>query len=166
MEMRSCCSPLGEILLAARGGALTGLWFRGQKYEQAGLDRPGPEPERETPEADRQVLDRAQRWLEAYFAGARPEADFPLRPAGTDFQRRVWEALRAIPYGETLSYRELAERVGCASARAVGAAVGRNPISLLIPCHRVLGADGSLTGYAGGLERKKALLELEKKTAG
>ena len=150
-------SPLGEILLAAEDGALCGLWFVGQKYEGAGLtagSTPGPVS------AD-PVLEKAQAWLESYFDGANPEIGFPLAPRGTAFQRRVWAALTDIPHGQTRSYGALAERLGCGSARAVGAAVGRNPISVLIPCHRVLGANGSLTGYAGGLERKRALLKLE-----
>ena len=150
-------SPLGEILLAAEGGALSGLWFVGQKYEGAGLpDGSVPGPVSADP-----ALEGAAAWLERYFAGEDPEIDFPLAPRGTVFQRRVWEALREIPYGGTSSYGALAEKLGCKSARAVGAAVGRNPISILIPCHRVLGSDGKLTGYAGGLERKRALLELE-----
>lgn len=150
-------SPLGEILLAAEDGALCGLWFVGQKYEGAGLtagSTPGPVS------AD-PVLEKAQAWLESYFDGANPEIGFPLAPRGTAFQRRVWAALTDIPHGQTRSYGALAERLGCRSARAVGTAVGRNPISVLIPCHRVLGANGSLTGYAGGLERKRALLRLE-----
>ena len=150
-------SPLGEILLAAEDGALCGLWFVGQKYEGAGLtagSTPGPVS------AD-PVLKKAQAWLESYFDGANPEIGFPLAPRGTAFQRRVWAALTDIPHGQTRSYGALAERLGCRSARAVGTAVGRNPISVLIPCHRVLGANGSLTGYAGGLERKRALLRLE-----
>ena len=150
-------SPLGEILLAAEDGALCGLWFVGQKYEGAGLtagSTPGPVS------AD-PVLEKAQAWLESYFDGANPEIGFPLAPRGTAFQRRVWAALTDIPHGQTRSYGALAEKLGCRSARAVGTAVGRNPISVLIPCHRVLGANGSLTGYAGGLERKRALLRLE-----
>lgn len=156
MQTRTYESPLGQILLAARGEALAGLWFRGQKYEGAGLDRLPAAPE----EGEEAALDAAYRWLDRYFAGARPDGEPPLAPLGTPFQQKVWAALRRIPYGETLSYGELARRLG-SSPRAVGAAVGRNPISLLIPCHRVLGAGGSLTGYAGGLERKKALLALE-----
>ena len=150
-------SPLGEILLAAEDGALCGLWFVGQKYEGAGLtagSTPGPVS------AD-PVLEKAQAWLESYFDGANPEIGFPLAPRGTAFQRRVWAALTDIPHGQPRSYGALAEKLGCQSARAVGTAVGRNPISVLIPCHRVLGANGSLTGYAGGLERKRALLRLE-----
>ena len=159
MRMKSCIipSPLGEILLAAEDGALCGLWFRGQKYEGAGLDAalvPGPVDADET-------LALAADWLRRYFAGEDPARRFALAPRGTAFQRRVWAALEAIPRGETTSYGALAARLGCRSARAVGAAVGRNPISILIPCHRVLGADGGLTGYAGGLGRKQALLALE-----
>ena len=100
-------------------------------------------------------------WLEEYFRGKEPTIKVKLAPEGTPFQKRVWEELLTIPYGETLSYGELAKRLG-SSPRAVGSAVGRNPISLMIPCHRVLGSDGSLTGYAGGIERKKFLLEQEK----
>ena len=150
-------SPLGEILLAAEDGALCGLWFVGQKYEGAGLtagSTPGPVS------AD-PVLEKAQAWLESYFDGANPEIGFPLAPRGTAFQRAVWDALLDIPYGQTTTYGELARRLGGASARAVGGAVGRNPVSIIIPCHRVLGADGRLTGYAGGLERKRYLLRLE-----
>ena len=113
------------------------------------------------------LFEKTRAWLERYFAGKAPELDVPLRPDGTAFQRAVWELLREIPYGETISYGELAaalaERSGrpC-PARAVGGAVGRNPVSILVPCHRVVGADGSLTGYAGGTERKRKLLEIER----
>lgn len=154
MKTAVTLSPLGEILLAEEAGALCGLWFRGQKYEGMGLPAPGPAEDAET-------LRRARRWLERYFAGERPERDFALAPRGTAFQRAVWQALLELPYGKTTSYGALAATLGCRSARAVGAAVGRNPVSLIIPCHRVLGADGELTGYAGGLERKRALLALE-----
>jgi methylated-DNA-[protein]-cysteine S-methyltransferase len=107
-------------------------------------------------------LDEARRQLEAYFAGELREFDLPLAPEGSEFQLRVWEQLRAIPYGETISYGELARRVGDpAAARAVGLANGRNPLPVIVPCHRVIGADGSLTGFGGGLERKRRLLELE-----
>ena len=149
-------SPLGRILLCAHEGALIGLWFEGQKYERAGCK--GLAGEAET---DKAVLRSAREWLDAYFAGERPRFAGILAPRGTAFQQRVWGELQKIPYGETISYGALAERLLCGSARAVGAAVGRNPISLLIPCHRVLGADGKLTGYAGGLERKARLLKLE-----
>lgn len=157
MEIRLYASPLGEITLAAHGGALVGLWFQGQKYDRAGLEK----LPKKTDPSDHAVLDAACRWLENFFAGENPTVSVPLAPQGTAFQRQVWAELRTIPRGETVSYGELAGRLG-SSARAVGAAVGRNPISVLIPCHRVLGANGGLTGYAGGLERKKALLELER----
>lgn len=147
-------TPLGEALLASDGRALTGLWFRGQKHEGAGLS---PEAEaRELP-----VFAEARRWLASYFSGREPDFTPPLAPRGSAFQKRVWDRLRRIPWGQTLSYGDLARELGCASARAVGQAVGRNPISLLTPCHRVLGAGSRLTGYAGGLWRKEALLHLE-----
>lgn len=152
-------SPLGRMLLAADDAGLTGAWFYGQRYFARGL-ADGEKGMGEDP-----ALTVACRWLDAYFAGKRPDAaDVPLAPRGTAFQRRVWDALLAIPYGETRTYGELAAVLG-SSPRAVGAAVGRNPISVIIPCHRVLGADGSLTGYAGGLARKQALLELEQATS-
>ncbi len=157
MKTTTVPSPLGEIRLAAEDGALCGLWFTGQKYEAAGLPK---DAEPVSADGD-EILARAARWLTAYFAGENPAVDFPLEPRGTGFQKRVWRALPEIPYGKTTSYGGLAEKLGCRSARAVGAAVGRNPISILIPCHRVLGAGGGLTGYAGGLERKQALLTLE-----
>ena len=153
-------SPLGPILLAGDGEALTGLWFEGQKYERAGVPEDAPTDET-LPD-----FETARAWLRAYFAGkALPELP-PLRPAGTAFQQAVWRQLLAIPYGETGTYGRLAGELAAVlghptSARAVGSAVGRNPISLMIPCHRVLGSDGSLTGYAGGLARKERLLILE-----
>ena len=153
-------SPLGKILLAADESGLTGLWFEGQKYYAASL---GAEHEWRALE----VFAQTKRWLDRYFSGGRPGSLPPLHPAGTPFQIAVWESLSAIPYGRTATYGEIAERVAeklgksHTSARAVGSAVGRNRISILIPCHRVVGADGSLTGYAGGLERKWKLLKLE-----
>ena len=147
-------SPLGMLTVAAEGEALTAVVFEGQKYARQHLAGEGQE--RETP-----VLRAARLWLDAYFAGERPDpAALPLSPRGTEFQRAVWRELGTIPYGETRSYGALARRLG-SSARAVGSAVGRNPISLVIPCHRVLGAKGALTGYAGGLDRKERLLALE-----
>lgn len=151
-------SPLGEILLVSDGEALCGLYFEGQKYIPA-----LPEA-KEDPSLS--VFKSARAWLERYFAGEKPKVDLPLCAAGTAFQRAVWDLLKEIPYGATVTYGELAERLAArrgrpCSARTVGAAVGRNPISLIVPCHRVLGADGSLTGYAGGLARKRALLQLE-----
>ena len=148
------------MLLAASDGGLVGAWFYGQRYFARGLE--GAEKNAEAgASADSPVLLAARCWLDAYFAGRRPGvAGLPLAPRGTAFQRRVWDALLAIPYGETRTYGELAAELG-SSPRAVGSAVGRNPISVIVPCHRVLGADGSLTGYAGGLDRKRALLALE-----
>lgn len=152
-------SPLGDILLAADEIGLTGLWFAGQKYYPAQL--PG------LAEGSCTVLEQAKRWLDAYFAGDRPDFTPTLHLVGTQYQVAVWESLLTIPYGKTVSYRAIgaitAERLGKErfSARAVGAAVGRNPISVIVPCHRVVGADGSLTGYAGGLNRKERLLTLE-----
>lgn len=155
-------SPLGPVLLAADAGgtALTGLWFVGQKHFARHLD-----PEREARALP--LFEDVRRWLDVYFSGRDPGFMPPLCPAGTPFEREVWALLCAIPYGQTTSYgrlaAQLAARRGLArlSAQAVGGAVGRNGISILIPCHRVLGADGSLTGYAGGLERKQYLLTLE-----
>ena len=150
-------SPLGRMLLAVDDAGLIGAWFYGQRYFARGLGDVEKNVEPEVP-----ALAAARRWLDAYFAGERPRvADVPLTPRGTAFQRRVWDALLTIPYGETRTYGELAAELG-SSPRAVGTAVGRNPISVIIPCHRVLGADGSLTGYAGGLDRKRVLLELER----
>lgn len=152
-------SPLGAIILTADGDALTGLWFEGQKYFA----------EKAADTDDLPVLRAAQAWLNAYFAGEAPDpAGIPLRPQGSAFRLRVWNALREIPYGETVSYGGLAKKLSeerPTSARAVGGAAAHNPISLLIPCHRVVGADGSLTGYAGGTERKRRLLLLEAETA-
>lgn len=147
-------SPLGEIIISSDGAAVTGLWFRGQKHECAGLKTAEENPALP-------VFAQCRSWLGAYFGGTPLPPAPPLSPKGTEFQQRVWEALLDVPCGSTLSYGELARRLGCKSARAVGGAVGRNPISILIPCHRVLGSGGKLTGYAGGLERKKYLLELE-----
>ena len=156
--MRVCDyeSPFGRMLLAADDDGLTGAWFYGQRYFARGLEGAEKNAEAEAP-----ALTAACNWLDVYFAGERPDAaDVPLAPRGTAFQRRVWGALLAIPYGETHTYGELAAALE-SSPRAVGAAVGKNPISVIIPCHRVVGAGGSLTGYAGGLDRKRALLELE-----
>ena len=153
-------SPIGRMLLAASDDGLVGAWFYGQRYFARGLEGAEKNVETEAP-ADPPVLLAARFWLDAYFAGECPGvAGLPLALRGTALQCRVWDALLAIPYGETRTYGELAAELG-SSPRAVGAAVGRNPISVIIPCHRVLGADGSLTGYAGGLDRKRALLELE-----
>lgn len=153
-------SPLGGILLAANDIGLTGLWFDGQKYYADNL--PAEHIERETP-----ILTDAKRWLDVYFTGNEPDFKPPLHPVGSAFRQKVWELLLQIPYGQTVTYgelaRQLAEKQGLAhmSAQAVGGAVGHNPISLIIPCHRVVGTSGSLTGYAGGIDKKLKLLELE-----
>ena len=147
-------SPLNALTLASDGEALTGLWFDDQAHFGAGLS--DVREERPLP-----VFDEARRWLALYFDGRQPDFTPLLCPRGTAFQRAVWDALLDIPYGQTTTYGELARRLDGASARAVGGAVGRNPVSIIIPCHRVLGADGRLTGYAGGLERKRYLLRLE-----
>ena len=147
--------PLGALTLASDGAHLTALWLEGQKYFGGGC-------------ADWEVRDdlavfaAARRWLDDYFSHRRPDpASLPLHFRGTDFQKAVWQHLLQIPYGTTVTYGELASRIGCGSARAVGAAVGRNPILLIAPCHRVVGSCGGLTGYAGGVERKRWLLAWE-----
>ena len=151
-------TPLGEIQAAACGKALRGLWFIGQKYFPSGTETWLKKP-------DYPVFVSLKAWLEEYFAGKKPKAKIPLSPIGSDFRQAVWKQLLEIPYGKTTTYGAIASRLSAAGikapAQAVGGAVGHNPISLLIPCHRVLGADGSLTGYAGGLEKKQALLKLE-----
>jgi methylated-DNA-[protein]-cysteine S-methyltransferase len=148
-------SPLGEMLLAATDQGLCGIWFAGQRH--------GPDSSGWREDAAHPVLREAVAQLRAYFAGERTRFDLPLDlQGGTGFQQSVWQALLAIPPGGTTSYGELGRRLGRPqAARAVGAAVGRNPLSIVVPCHRVLGTGGSLTGYAGGLERKTALLRLE-----
>ncbi|MBQ5977680.1 MAG: methylated-DNA--[Oscillospiraceae bacterium] len=143
-------TPLGPMLFEEREGAVTALRFAAEAEDSL---LPPPETE---------LAKRTEAWLRAYFAGKNPAVDLPLAPAGTAFQRRVWQACCGVPYGETRSYGELARQIGCRSARAVGAALGRNPVWLLIPCHRIVGSGGGLTGYAGGLEKKAALLRLEK----
>ncbi len=153
-------SPIGNIVLAADDIGLTGLWFEGQKYFGLYLDK-------EYEEKDLPIFDDAKRWLDIYFSGKEPQFKIPLHFLGTDFQNEVWEILYSIPYGKTMTYGEIAKIIaqkrGLArmSAQAVGGAVGRNEISIIVPCHRVLGADGNLTGYAGGLDKKIALLKIE-----
>ena len=153
-------SPLGEILLAADELGLTGLWFAGQKYFAFYLDK-----EREEKEIP--VFEQAKKWLAIYFSGKEPDFKIPPHFIGTDFQNEVWEILSSIPYGQTTTYGEIAKQLAARrglermSAQAVGGAVGRNEISIIVPCHRVVGANGSLTGYAGGIDKKIALLQLE-----
>ncbi len=154
-------SPLGGITLASDGEALTGLWFDGQKYFAASLKK-------EHEEKRLPVFDLADKWLDLYFSGSDPGFLPPLLMRTTEFRKTVWEILLTIPYGKTMTYGEIADRIAAGrglsrmSAQAVGGAVAHNAISLMIPCHRVVGMDGSLTGYAGGLEKKIRLLELEK----
>ena len=153
-------SPLGEILLASDETGLTGLWFAGEKYFALNLDK--EHEEKETP-----ALNEAKRWLDTYFSGREPDFMPPLHMIGSPFQLTVWELLWQIPYGKTTTYGELAKRVAQKrglsrmSAQAVGGAVGHNEISIIVPCHRVVGTGGSLTGYAGGIDKKKRLLTLE-----
>ena len=148
-------SPLGVIHLCSDGTHLTAVTFAGQKYEERHI--PSDAVSGICP-----VLEETKDWLSLYFAKKIPDFLPPLKPKGTPFQLKVWELLLQIPYGKTCTYGDLAKQLGCKSAQAVGNAVGRNPISILIPCHRVVGANGSLTGYAGGIEKKAALLKLEK----
>lgn len=168
--LRRYASPLGGLTLSGDGGALTGLWFDGQKRF---METHGADGKRVTlsPESCREaalpVFAQAEAWLNVYFGGGIPDFTPPLRLCGTPFQQTIWRLLLEIPYGHTITYGELAakaaERMGRArmSARAVGNAVGRNPVSLIVPCHRAIGADGRLTGYAAGLDVKKRLLALE-----
>jgi methylated-DNA-[protein]-cysteine S-methyltransferase len=152
-------SPLGRILLTADAGSLDGLYFVGQKYQAV----PGSDW---TEDRGSALFAQAQLQLAQYFAGERARFELPLAPAGTPFQESVWRALGTIPCGTTVTYGALAQSLGAPrSVRAAAAAVGRNPISIVVPCHRVVGRDGSLTGYAGGLDRKRALLGLEGATA-
>ncbi len=154
-------SPIGRVLLACDEAGLTGLWFEGAKYYARGL------------EATRQELEHpyikaARKWLDLYFSGQRPDFALPIHMLGTVFQKNVWEILSTIPYGEVITYGEIARLIACKqgvgrmSAQAVGGAVGHNPISIIIPCHRVVGTNGSLTGYAGGIDKKVWLLNHEK----
>lgn len=158
-------SPVGTLTLTADEEGLRGLWLEGQKYFAAGMPEALEAPEPGTPSA--KTLSDAKAWLDAYFAGERPDpAALTLAPIGSPFRQLVWQELLRIPYGETLTYGEIGQRVAQIQGRptsslAVGGAVGHNPISIIIPCHRVLGANRNLTGYAGGLDRKTWLLDHE-----
>jgi methylated-DNA-[protein]-cysteine S-methyltransferase len=152
-------SPVGRLLLAASEEGLTHLIFLDHDGEPR---RPQRRPTGDASPAVQSILAETEKQLGEYFSGRRREFDLPLEPKGTEFQLAVWNGLRDIPYGETESYGELARRVGHANAvRAVGAANGANPISIIVPCHRVIGRDGSLAGYGGGVDTKRALLQLE-----
>jgi methylated-DNA-[protein]-cysteine S-methyltransferase len=156
IQYRNIGSPIGTLTLAGRGRVLTNLRMVDQTYE----------PNRADWSRDPSGFDDAVDQLGAYFAGELTDFDIELDLAGTEFQRRVWKALLTIPYGETRSYGEIAEQIGApGAARAVGLANGHNPIAIIVPCHRVIGANGSLTGFGGGLGRKRTLLELEKRKA-
>ena len=155
-------SPIGRFLLTARDGALTGLWIEGQKYFQSTLSEEPALGENIV------VLQKAKDWLDAYFAGKKPEISaLSLKPAGSDFRQSVWKILCEIPYGSVVAYGEIAKQMALKlgretmSSQAVGGAVAHNPISVIIPCHRVVGTNGSLTGYAGGIDKKIKLLEHE-----
>ncbi|BAX93787.1 methylated-DNA--[protein]-cysteine S-methyltransferase [Mycobacterium shigaense] len=153
ISYRTIDSPIGLLTLAGRGSVLTNLRMVDQTYE----------PSRADWSPDQEAFGKAVVQLDAYFAGELTDFDLDLDLRGTQFQRRVWEALRTIPYGETRSYGEIAEQIGApGSARAVGLANGHNPIAIVVPCHRVIGANGGLTGFGGGLDRKRTLLDLEK----
>ena len=154
-------TPLGEVRLRSDGKSLTGLWFVGQVNDAK--DNRDIETKDDLP-----LFEQVETWLESYFSGKQTPITIPLQPKGTNFQERVWQMLQEISYGETMTYGEIAQRIakekGVAtySAQAVGQAVGKNPISILIPGHRVLGKNGTLTGYAGGVHRKEQLLKLER----
>jgi len=153
IRYRTIDSPIGPLALAGRGRVLTHLRMLNQTYE----------PDRADWVRDDRSFPDAVDQLDAYFAGKRTDFDLELGLSGSEFQRRVWQALLTIPYGETRSYGQIAEQIGAAgAARAVGLANGHNPIAIIVPCHRVIGANGSLTGYGGGLDRKRSLLEMEK----
>lgn len=147
-------SPIGEMLIVSDGDAICGAFFCGQKHF--------PSFENLVQKDDLAIFDDVAEWFDDYFSGLNPKIDFKLNPQGSEFRMKVWKILSEIPYGETLTYGEIASRISSTmSAQAVGGAVGYNPLAILIPCHRVLGANGKLTGYAGGLDRKVKLLKME-----
>lgn len=154
------CSPIGKMLLAADGTNLTGLWFEGGKFYDAVLD--SEHEEKELP-----VFETVKKWLDIYFTGKNPDFTPPVHLQDSPFRILVWNILKEIPYGQTITYKDIANRVAAEkglprmSAQAVGGAVAHNPVSIIIPCHRVIGSDGSLTGYAGGIDKKVKLLQYE-----
>ncbi|MCL2163820.1 MAG: methylated-DNA--[protein]-cysteine S-methyltransferase [Oscillospiraceae bacterium] len=167
-------SPVGLITLASDGDNLTGLWIEGQKYHGYTIPKTmsAPQaiihPETLTKTDSVQVIERARKWLDRYFAGKKPDiSELPLAPAGSEFRHEIWNILCEIPYGKVMTYGDIAKRIAVKrksksmSGQAIGGAVGHNPISIIIPCHRVVGSNGSLTGYAAGIEIKAKLLELE-----
>lgn len=156
MTKKACYhSPLGTLVLLSDGSSLTGLGFGafGDNQEPGSFDKPDSN--------DLLVFAETRRWLDLYFSGKQPDFTPSLKPQGTPFQQKVWRELLTVPYGATVSYGEIARRIGCRSAQAIGQAVHRNPIAIIVPCHRVVGADGSLTGYAAGLDIKQRLLQIE-----
>ena len=155
-------SPLGDILLASKNNELIGLWFKAQKYYLDSINKDTQEKD------DEEILIKAKNWLDQYFKGEKPSIkELTLNPNGSDFRKEVWKILCEIPYGSTITYKEIAAKIAkekkikSMSAQAVGGAVAHNPISIIIPCHRVVGTNGNLTGYAGGLDKKEYLLKLE-----
>lgn len=153
--IQSYTSDLGDITLASDGTYLTGLWFDGQKFDRANLSK-------NYLEKDLPIFDDVKHWLNIYFSGKEPGFMPPIQVQSTAFRMQVWEILISIPYGQTMTYGEIAKKISnTMSCQAVGQAIGHNPISIIIPCHRVVGTNGSLTGYAGGIERKIKLLDLE-----
>ena len=154
-------SPIGRVALTSDGEAITGLWLPKHDDFESNYDE-------SLTEADLPIFEKAIIWLDKYFSGNNPEIDFALKPIGTEFREQVWDVLLKIPYGETVTYGEIAKEIGIKrnkpnmSSQAVGGAVGTNPISIIIPCHRVVGKNGSLTGYGGGIDTKIELLKLEK----
>lgn len=154
-------SPIGKIIMASDGSSLCGLWFEGQKYFASTILG-------ETKEKSLSVFEQTKSWLDIYFSGKEPDFTPQLRLNGSDFRKRVWQILLTVPYGHTVSYGEIARIIAYErgiekmSARAVGGAVGHNPVSIIVPCHRVVASNGSLTGYAGGTDKKISLLKIEK----
>lgn len=151
-------SPLGDITMASDGKALVGLWLEGQKYFANKLGAGNEE------RPDLPIFAETRRWLDIYFSGKVPDFIPSLVMLGSEFRKRVWQKLLEIPYGHTTTYGDIARHLGCKSAQAIGGAVGHNNISLIIPCHRVIGKGGLLTGYAGGIDKKAWLLEMEKQS--
>mgnify|MGYP003623245313 CR=1 FL=1 len=149
-------SPIGPLTIASDGRNIVGLWMDGQKYYGGSVDSIM------TIREDLPVFQLTRGWLDKYFAGKRPDiSDLPLAPNGSEFRKSIWKQLCEIPYGSVVTYGDIAKKLGCKSAQAIGGAVGHNPISVIIPCHRVVGTSGSLTGYAGGMAKKMKLLESE-----
>lgn len=150
-------SPIGTLTISADDTALTGLWIDGQKNFGSTLSG------HKCIENENTVIKATKLWLDEYFAGKTPKVEIEIKFEGTDFQKRVWNILRNIPYGRTVTYADIAQAAGCKSPRATGYAIGKNPISIIVPCHRVISATGKLTGYAGGIDAKAKLLRLEEK---